>query len=49
MEWNAEFAESPCASCPYKSIVGKMTPMPKRETTWPTTSVSLITGERERS
>ena len=23
---------------------GKMTPMPKRETTWPTTSVSLLTG-----
>jgi hypothetical protein len=34
---------------PYKLIVGRVTPVAKREATWPTNSVSLNTGEHERS
>ena len=32
---------------PYKPIAGLIPPMSKGEATWPATSVSLITGERD--
>jgi hypothetical protein len=32
---------------PYKPIVGLITPMGEGEATWPATSVSLISGERD--
>ena len=32
---------------PYKPIVGLIPPMSRGEATWPATSVSLISGERD--
>ena len=32
---------------PYKPITGLIPPMSKGEATWPATSVSLVTGERD--